>query len=110
MASKPKLELVPQMASFDEALARILNLRTSVALIASPDISSLDMALTFYKEEPAFEIVLHIKPGVDYNRTLYALKANPLSDYRFEKVEAKRDGMSATRYLVIAIVTKSYSA
>jgi hypothetical protein len=98
------------MPSFEDALARICHLRTSILLVASPDAASIDMKLAFYNEKPAFDITLHIKGDGDYQRVLYALRGNPLSDYRFEKLEAKRDGRSATRWLITAMVTKSFKA
>jgi hypothetical protein len=110
MATKPALTLVNEMPSFDQALARILNLRTSILLVASPDASGIDMKLAMLKDEPAFDITLHVKADADHQRIVYALKGNPLGDYRFHNVEAKRDGRSATRWLITATVTKSFKA
>lgn len=110
MATKPNLALVNEMPSFEDALARILHLRTSIQLIASPDASSIDMKLGIHKDKPAFDITLHVKADADHQRLVYMLKGNPLSDYRFENVEAKRDGRSATRWLITATVIKAYSA
>jgi len=110
MATKPNLTVVNEMPSFEQALERICNLRTSILLIASPDAASIDMKLAFYKERPAFDITLHVKAEADHQRLVYMLKGNPLSDYRFENVEAKRDGRSATRWLITATVVKGYGA
>jgi hypothetical protein len=110
MATNPKLSLVNDMPSFEDALTRILNLRTSILLVASPDAAGIDMTLGFYKEQPSFDITLRIKADGDYQRVLYALRGNPLSGYRFENLEAKRDGRSATRWLITAAVVKAYSA
>jgi len=110
MATNPKLSLINETPSFEDALARIIHLRTSILLVASPDASGIDMKLAFYKDQPAFDITLHIKSEGDYQRVLYALRGNPLSDYRFENLDAKRDGRSATRWLITATVIKAYSA
>ena len=110
MATNPKLAVVNDMPSFEDALARILNPRTAILLVASPEASGIDMKLSMFKDEPAFDITLHIKADADHQRVVYALKGNPLGDYRFHNVEAKRDGRSATRWLITATVTKGYRA
>jgi hypothetical protein len=111
MATKAsQLSIVPQMPTFEQALERICNLRTSILLVASPDAAGIDMKLAFYNEQPAFDITLYIKSDGEYQRVLYALRGNPLSEYRFEKLEAKRDGRSATRWLITATVVKAYNA
>ena len=104
MATKPKLELVKDMTTFEEALGRISAFRTAILTATAPAVQSMDMSFIIHEELPAVAITLHIAQDADAQKIYYYLQSNPISGYRFEQVNTRRNGMSLTRHIVTAIV------
>lgn len=104
MATKPKLALVKEMTSFQEAIGRISALRTAILTATAPAVQSMDMSLIIHEELPAVAITLHITQDADAQEIYYFLKGNPINGYHFKEVKTRRNGMSLTQHIVTAIV------
>lgn len=104
MATKPKLALVKEMTSFQEALDRIAALRSAITAVTTFAVNAIDMSFITYNTHPAVAITLHIAQDADAQEIYYFLKGNPINGYHFKEVKTRRNGMSLTQHIVTAIV------